>query len=75
MAINSRMKGKVGELEFAAYLRDKGFNDAARGQQHKGGSNSPDVTGLPGVHLEVKHTGRLALYDALDQARTSRGGD
>ena len=36
--MNSRRKGKVGEREFAALLRENGF-DARRGQQFSG---SPD---------------------------------
>ncbi len=67
--MNSRTKGKVGELEFAALLRAQGYTEARRGQQYRGGGDSPDVVGVPGVHHEVKRTERLALYDAVDQAR------
>ena len=67
MAINSRTKGKTGELELAAYLRGYGF-DSARGQQFKGGGDSPDVTGLPGFHIEVKRVEAGNLYKWLDQA-------
>ncbi len=67
--MNSRTKGKVGELEFAALLRAQGYTEARRGQQFRGGGDSPDVVGVPGVHHEVKRTERLALYDAVDQAR------
>jgi hypothetical protein len=67
--MNSRTKGKVGELEFAALLRSRGYVEARRGQQYRGGSDSPDVVGVAGVHHEVKRTERLALYDAVDQAR------
>ena len=42
MPINSRTKGKTGELELSKVLRDKGFA-AHRGQQFKGGAGSPDV--------------------------------
>lgn len=52
--INSRSKGKRGELEFAQVLRDHGL-EARRGQQFHGGTDSPDVVcELPGVHFEVK---------------------
>lgn len=67
--VNSRAKGKNGELEFAAFLRDRGYAEARRGQQYRGGDDSPDVVGVAGVHHEVKRTERLALYDAVDQAR------
>ena len=54
MAINSVEKGKAGEREFAKYLRDAGF-EARRGQQHKGGIDSPDViTDMERLQWEVK---------------------
>lgn len=74
MSLNSRNKGACGERELAAYLRDKGF-DSKRGQQFRGGQDSPDVIGLPGIHLEVKRTEKLSLYDALDQAVRDAGGN
>ncbi len=67
--MNSRDKGKRGELEFAALLRDQGYTEARRGQQYRGGDDSPDVVGVAGVHHEVKRTERFAIYDAVDQAR------
>ena len=65
---NSRRKGKDGELEWANVLKGHGY-DAHRGQQYKGGGDSPDVTGLPGIHQEVKRTNHFRLYDALEQSR------
>lgn len=73
MAVNSRQKGKVGELEFAKFLREHGYAGARRGQQFKGGTDSPDVVGLDGFHTEVKRTEALRLYDALDQAKNDAG--
>jgi len=70
--MNSRQKGKRGELELANHLKAKGY-DARRGVQYKGGPESPDVTGLPGVHIEVKRTEALRLYEALDQSTRDRG--
>jgi len=68
MGAKSRDKGKRGELEVAALVRKHGFK-ARRGQQFSGGPGSPDVVhSIPGVHLEVKRTEKLSLYDALDQA-------
>lgn len=68
MPINSRRKGKTGELEFAQLLRSHGF-EARRGQQHSGGADSPDVvTSIPGVHFEVKRVEAGNLYTWLDQA-------
>jgi Holliday junction resolvase len=53
--MNSRTKGKRGELEAAQLLREHGF-DARRGQQFHGGGDSPDVVSekLAGFHVEVK---------------------
>lgn len=65
---NSRRKGKDGELEWAKFLREHGY-DAHRGQQYKGGGDSPDVTGLPGIHQEVKRVEQFSLYTALDQSK------
>lgn len=67
MAINSKAKGKRAELEIAALLREYGY-DARRGAQYRGGEDSPDVIGLPGVHIEVKHVERLNIIDAMAQA-------
>lgn len=68
----SRDKGARGERELASKLREYGY-DAKRGQQHKGGPDSPDVSGLPGVHIEVKRVERLSLYDALAQSKGDAG--
>lgn len=63
----SRDKGKRGERELASLLRSYGF-EARRGVQYKGGADSPDVVGIPGVHIEVKRAETLRLYDALEQS-------
>ena len=65
---NSRRKGAVGEREIAKYLREHGFAEARRGQQFKGGADSPDVTGLTGFHIEVKRCQRLDLQSAMSQS-------
>ncbi len=66
MAKFSKEKGKRGERELASKLREYGY-DARRGQQYSG-IGGEDVVGLPGVHIEVKRTERLSLYDAMAQA-------
>lgn len=73
MPINSRQKGAIGEREFAALLREWGY-EAKRGLQFKGGPDSPDVEGVPGVHFEVKRTEQFRLYAAMDQARRDAAG-
>lgn len=66
--INSRRKGKGGELELAKFLREYGYGEARRGVQYKGGQDSPDVVGVPGLHLEGKRVEAGNLYTWLAQA-------
>ena len=73
--INSRQKGAAAEREIARKLREYGYN-CRRGQQYCGANGDADVVGLPGVHIEVKRTERLSLYDAMAQAtRDARPGE
>ncbi len=74
MGKTSREKGKRGEREVAAFLRSEGY-DAHRGVQYHGGQDSPDVVGLPGIHIEVKRTERCDLYGALSQSKGDAGTD
>ncbi len=68
MPINSKMKGKRGELEVAALLRGFGY-EARRGQQFSGGGDSPDVVhSVEGFHIEVKYTEAFNAYKAMEQA-------
>ncbi len=64
---NSRAKGVRGELEWAAVCRAEGY-DARRGQQHRGGADSPDVIVDMPFYFEVKRTERLSIYPAMQQA-------
>lgn len=65
----SREKGKRGERMWAAVCRDHGWMNARRGVQYSGREGeADDVTGLPGIHQEVKFVERLNLYDAMDQS-------
>lgn len=73
--VNSKRKGKVGELEASKAWAEAFRCEARRGQQFAGGADSPDIVhSVPGVHLEVKRTERLHLYDALEQAQSESGG-
>jgi len=69
----SRDKGKVGEREVAALLREFGF-EGRRGVQYRGGSGSADVEGLPGFHIEVKRVEKFNLDAAYAQAVTDADG-
>lgn len=48
---------------------------ASRGQQFKGGGDSPDVScpSLPGIHFEVKRTEAISIYRAMEQAAHDAG--
>ena len=71
--VNSKKKGARGERDCSQFLREHGFDSARRGVQYSGGPESPDVVGVPGVHIEVKFTEALRLYDALDQSKRDAG--
>lgn len=67
--VNSRQKGKRGELAFRDLLRERGYADARRGQQFAGGPDSPDVVGGPkGFHFEVKFRETHQPWEAMEQA-------
>jgi Holliday junction resolvase len=72
--MNSRVKGKRGELELAKTLTAMGCQ-ARRGQQFQGTPESPDVVceALKGYHLEVKRTEKFRLYEAMEQAVSECG--
>lgn len=74
--INSRQKGKVGELELAKYLKDKGLV-ARRGQQYSGSPDSPDVIceDWKNIHIEVKRVEQLNIEKALQQSTKDSGTD
>ena len=66
--MNSRSKGKEGEREAARILTELFNIPVRRGQQFRGGPDSPDVIGLEGLHVEVKRRERLNLDVALRQS-------
>jgi len=78
--INSCRKGKDGEREVVKILRSYGI-EAKRGQQHKGGPDSPDVIhDIPGVHIEVKLDKRWGSWPFIVKAfeqvmNDARGGE
>lgn len=74
--INSKRKGKVGELEWARVCNDHGYNCRRTAQYCGNTGEASDVVGLPGIHQEVKRVERLDLYGALSQAqRDARPGE
>lgn len=77
MTINSRAKGKRGELEIAHLLREYGYDDARRTAQYCGNTgDASDVVGLPNIHIEVKRVERLNIEKAMAQSsRDARDGE
>ena len=72
----SKRKGASGELEAAAKLNEILGTRFHRGRQYHGGPESPDLAGdVPGLHVEVKRTERLRLWEAVRQAQEDAGVD
>lgn len=65
--MNSRAKGKRGELELAHILSKYGYI-ARRGQQYSGANGDADVIGIEGLHIECKRVEQLNIEKALTQA-------
>jgi hypothetical protein len=70
MPINSRTKGKKGELELCHELKALFGWEARRSQQHCGDAGDADVVieGLPLVFPEVKRVERLNVVEAMQKA-------
>lgn len=85
MPVNSRAKGKRGELEAVKYLKSLGFSDARRTQQYNGlGRGDVECPeSLPCLHIEVKFgypietfdLGTEQLFKACRQAVDDAKGD
>lgn len=63
---SSQKKGRGGELEICRIFQAHGI-PAEPGQAVSYGS-TPDVTGIPGVHPEIKRVERLNVSEAMAQA-------
>lgn len=75
MAINSKEKGKRGEIELARKLTEYGYR-SRRSQQYCGANGDADVVGLSGIHIECKRVERLNLQDAMAQSKhDARAGE
>ena len=76
MAKKSQQKGRAGELELTKILNGYGFTEVHPGRPLAFGSEA-DISGLKGVHCEVKRSERLNLYDAIRQSTedSERFGD
>jgi Holliday junction resolvase len=67
MGINSREKGRRGEVELAHELEKYGYK-AYRSQQYCGANGDADVVGIPGLHIECKRVEKLNIDNAMDQS-------
>lgn len=67
MGGRSQRKGAAGELELCKILREHGY-DCDRGGSLSFGE-VPDVSGLHGVHIEVKRAEKQSIYEWMAQAR------
>ncbi len=66
MGKRSAVKGAGGERELASILRDHGI-PVKRGETRSFGI-TPDLYGMPGIHIECKRTEQLRVMDWLSQA-------
>ena len=67
--MNSKQKGKRGELEAVELLRSVGFQNARRTAQYCGSTGqADDVVGVNGLHIEVKRCEQIRINDWIKQA-------
>ena len=72
--MNSRAKGKRGELEGAREWAAVMGGSARRGKQFSGNEDSPDiVSDYPGLHLEGKRVERGSIHQWVEQAVRDAG--
>ena len=73
--MNSKQKGKRGELEVAKILQKHGY-DARRTAQYCGNTGeAADVIGLDGFHIEVKRAEATKIWDWIAQAEMDHRAD
>lgn len=66
MSVSQQRKGADGEKELTSILRRAGYPVSWGGNKTFGAV--PDVSGLPGIHVEVKRRERLNITEAMEQA-------
>lgn len=73
--MNSREKGRRGEIEIIHELEKYGYKcRRAQGMYCRGGVETPDVVGLPGIHMEIKRVENLNIHKAYAQAVSDSEG-
>ena len=66
MSRSQQRKGADGERELVKVLNEYGYPVERGGSQTFG--RVPDITGLQGIHIEVKRVERLNITEAMAQA-------
>ena len=72
---SSQRKGRAAELELSRILQGRGYRvEAGRARSY---GEVPDLTGLPGVHIECKRAEALRLSEWMEQSErdAARFGD
>jgi Holliday junction resolvase len=64
--MNTQKKGRHGEIELSRILNDNGI--PARPGNALNFGTMPDVTGIDGIHAEVKRVEKLNVQEAMGQA-------
>ena len=67
-SINSKQKGKSGELELVHKLNDYGYNCRRTNQFCGNTGQADDVVGLDYIHIECKRVEKLNIDEAIEQA-------
>lgn len=67
MSRSSQRKGREAELELARVLQGYGYDtEPGRAQSY---GEEPDISGLPGIHIECKRCEQLRLSEWMKQAQ------
>ena len=66
--MNSKKKGKTGELEFSRLCRSEGYETHRTAQYCGNTGEAADIQGLPYVHVEIKRVEKLNIHEAMRQS-------
>lgn len=67
--MNSKSKGKRGELDLVEALRHAGYANARRSAQYCGNTgDAPDIVGVEGLHIECKRREQIQDEVFMQQA-------
>ena len=72
--MNSKQKGKRGELEAVHFLNELGFQTRRTAQYCGNTGEAADVTGIEGLHIEVKRCEAVHFKEWTHQAERDCGG-